>query len=354
MPFSVQCEGCGQSLIIPDQHAGSAVPCPNCGTQVIAEAPLMPPPMGGPVPTPRPSGSPTVSVRTSTAPAPGDAPTIDHVPSTAPPPSRVARGAPPPGAAPPPAVSAPPPAPPAAPPPRTAPPPRRQGDAPVESFEIESHEGLERALQLKRRNPIGIIMTVLVISVAGLVLAGYGIMALMTKNPPVGLQEQIKPNRQALSMMGQRQTGAGYSFVLPKNFVPAAQPSTDNLPRGTVSYGWQADPESEDQGSEFRIWVIPEVMNLKEQFHKLKTLGSRLEYHAVVLDKSSYRRIGDDLLCVVGRVDGSTKQTTRKGVVYLIVDGKRTLMVVGMGVGGNWKELLFMLENSPLTIQRAS
>jgi hypothetical protein len=311
--------------------------------------------MGGPAPTPRQSGTPTVSVRKSSAPAPGEAPTIAHVPPAAPPPSRVAHGTPLAASAPPPAASAPPPAPPAAPPPRTAqPPPRRQGDTPGTGFEIESHEGLERALQLQRKNPIGIILTLAVILIAGLVLAGYGIMALMTKNPPVGVQEPLQVNQLAVNMMGQRQSGAGYSFILPKEFVPATKPSVANLPSGTVSYGWQADPESVDQGSEFRIWVIPEVMNLQEQLDRLKTLGSRLECHAVVMDKSSYRRIGDDMLCVVGRVDGSTPQATRKGVVYLIVDGNRTLMVVGMGVGGNWKELLFMLENAPLTIQRES
>jgi hypothetical protein len=262
---------------------------------------------------------------------------------------------PPAPSAPPPAASAPPPAPPAAPPPGTAPPPpRRHDEASAGGFEIESHEGLERALQLQRKNPIGIILTMAVILIAGLVLGGWGIMTLMTKNPPVGIQKVLKANKLAVNMMGPRQSGAGYSFVLPEKFVPAAKPSVANLPSGTVSYGWQADPESADQGSEFRIWVIPEVMNLQDQLDRLKTLGSRLDYHAVVMDKSSYRRIGDDMLCVVGRVDGSSPQTTRKGVVFLIVDRGRTLMVVGMGVGGNWKELLFMLENAPLTIQRES
>jgi hypothetical protein len=282
--------------------------------------PAMNAPASNPPPAPQPAASPT-----------------------APPPTSAPTSTPPVGGAPPPA-----------PPPKNAPPPRH--DAPAASgagYEVETHEALERAIKMKRSNRGVWILPLVLVLIAALILGGYGITKLTTHNPPlVSVEKSVQPVRSALNDMSP-QTGVGYTFHLPESFVAGEAPATGSLPDGTASYSWQAPKDSEDEGCELRIWVIPKEMNLREQLAGLSNVNSWVAYSADVSDKTLYRRLGDDMLCVYAHVDGSTKQTTRKGVIYLIIDDDRTIMAIGMGVGGNWKQVRYLLNNSIRSIQRA-
>ncbi len=370
MPISVRCDGCGQNFRAPDEKTGLFVPCPACQSQVLVEPPLMPPgfPGGRTQPHPQTPSTGSASVPSQANPVPHASPITPG--SSGPPISKSNSGSgPPPRSAVPPARSgigaasahgAGPAAPPrgssTSPPSGHAPPTR---NAPPHSgaqsdFQVESHEALEKAVQMSRSNPIGWIIFLIVVLIGGLLFGGYALIKLTRVNPPiVAVEKSLPPSDQAIKMLGPRQTGAGYSFLLPEDFVPVAtKPSTSNLPRGTISYAWEADAESDYVGSQLRVWVIPQEMNLREALVDLDTLGNRLDYHAFVSDKSGYRRLSNDMLSVRGLVEGSTSRETRKGSIYLIADRKRTVMVIGVATGIEWQEARFMLDHAPRTIRR--
>ncbi|MFP6695161.1 MAG: hypothetical protein VB875_19200 [Pirellulales bacterium] len=362
MPFSVRCDGCGQSLNVPDDKSGTRLPCPRCGAEVMAEPPLMPPPVpgSGPAATLKTPATPTVSVRSSTPVDAGSgentkfaAPASSMPASTAPPvrSSQVAPGsaAPPPTSAPsPPVGTTPTTAPPPAPPPHhDAPSPRGVG------YELETHESLERAVKLQRTGRGAWIAPLVLVLLTIFILGGYLFKKWTTLNPALpAVEKSVRPAPSALKEMSE-QTGSGYTFYLPRGFVPGSAPSIGKLPDSTVSYCWEAPQDSEDKGCELRIWVIPKELDLKKHMKGLDNVSNWIGYSAHVSDKSSYRRLGGRMLCVNAHVDGSTEQSTRRGVIYLIVDGNRTIMALGMAVGGNWQQLRYWLDSSIKSIRRA-
>jgi len=193
------------------------------------------------------------------------------------------------------------------------------------------------------------IFVVVLIGVVGVVF----VLNMTSVNPPyLSVEEELMPAAKALNMLGDRQSGAGYSFLLPDTFVPADPPSADGLPLGTRSFAWAAAEDSDDRGSELRLWVMPDELDLSDALARMDTTGSRLGYHSDVVNKSSYRRIGSRYVAVRGLLDASTSRSTRKGVLYLLVDGDRTIMVIGMGVGQNTKAVQYMLDHAVRTIRR--
>src|SRR5262249_55225201 len=81
----------------------------------------------------------------------------------------------------------------------------------------------------------------------------------LKKNPhPSEVAEKFEPDPRALAILGPRQSGLGYSFQLPADFVVVTAPPTQGLPPGTQSYAWGAKTDSPAAGAECRLWVIPQ------------------------------------------------------------------------------------------------
>ncbi|MFP6657912.1 MAG: hypothetical protein VB853_06985, partial [Pirellulales bacterium] len=254
----------------------------------------------------------------------------------------------------PPVGTTPTPAPPPAPPPRNASPPRHDASSPGGvGYELETHDSLERAVKLQRTGRGAWIAPLVLVLLTIFILGGYLFEKWTTLNPALpAVEKSVRPAPSALKEMSE-QTGSGYTFYLPRGFVPGIAPSIGKLPDSTVSYCWEAAQDSEDKGCELRIWVIPKELDLKKHMKGLDNVSNWIGYSAYVSDKSSYRRLGGRMLCVNAHVDGSTEQSTRRGVIYLIVDGNRTIMAIGMAVGGNWQQLRYWLDSSIKSIRRA-
>jgi hypothetical protein len=101
-----------------------------------------------------------------------------------------------------------------------------------------------------------------------------------------------------------------------------------------------------------RLWVIPKVLHLEMELQQLNDLGSLVDFPVAVQNKSGYGRLGADMICVRALLENPG--ATRKGVIYLILDGRQTLMIVGLAAGSNVSNLQTLLDNSVRTIQRAS
>ena len=218
---------------------------------------------------------------------------------------------------------------------------------------VETHESLERAVKMSRPSPWGWIIAALCV-VCLLIVIGKLVIDRSRKNPrPEEIVRELEPENAGLAMLGERRTGAGYSFRLPETFVTAPRPSTDQLPAGTKSYAWMAEKGSEQAGSEFRVWVIPVELNIQEALHEMNSAGTRLDYYADITQRSTYRRIGNDIIAVAGRLDGSDSRVSRKGIIYVMYDRahRNTLLVLGMGAGQMYKEVQFMLDHAARTIR---
>ena len=218
---------------------------------------------------------------------------------------------------------------------------------------VETHEALERAVKLRRPSPWGWIIAATCV-VCLLIIIGKVVIDRSRKNlrrSEIVLELESEPN--GLAMLSDRHTGAGYSFRLPKGFVATHRPEIGKLPPGTTSYSWRPAEDSEEAGSEFKIWVMPVELNIHEALREMDSMGARLDYHAAVKQKSTHRRIGEDFIAVVARLEGSDHRVPRNGNLHVIYDCEHgnTLMIVGMGVGRMHREVQFMLDQAALTIR---
>jgi len=324
---------------------GAPIICAYCGNQVIVmeDAPLMPPPLPGAaaVPAARVAAAPPARTAVTAASAPPTRQTAALRP-----PQRTA-GAP--------AAAhgvAPPMSPPTAPPPAmppAAPPPRRQEPEQVEPF-LETYE---RAVKLQKTS---IWPWILAGAMAVAVLIAVVVALLMKQinpNPaPSSIVQQFVANPAAVARLGPRKAGLGYSLQLPADFEETAAPPTEGLPAGTQSIGWAAKEGTEGAGSFCRIWVLPKELNIEQELRGLPGLSGFVEYPANIQNKSSYHRLGN-MLAVRGLVDGSQAGSPRKGVIYLLTDGIRTIIVVAMAAGSDMAELQALLDHAVRTIERS-
>ena len=320
MPLAIRCEKCGQNQSAPDSLVGQPIICSYCGHRmtVSQDAPLMPPPLPGAAAVPMATAAP--ALKANPLPAAALAPAR---PASAQPPSRNTMPAPNPGAGP---RHAPPPAS----PPVASPPPRQRSlgdDEPVlQVYErpIEVHKAAVWPWIVAAVIGIGILIAVVVLVV----------MQQSNRNPPLAsIAEKLEADPKLLSMLGPRQDGLGYSLQLPPDFIPVTAPPSEGLPPKTESFAWEAKAGAEGAGSLCRIWVIPKQLDIERELHDLKNMGGLLEQNVSIKNKSPYFRLGDKYLAVRALLEGGDSTTHRKGVIYLIVDGKRTLMVVCLAAG---------------------
>ena len=350
MPLAVHCDRCGKSQSVPDSLVGEPIICSYCGHKVIvsADAPLMPPPL--------PSSS---SATGSGAEKPLPSPRQSAVSASVPPSNRAPMVRPPqrgtgalpmsrpgdiPNAGPP--IAPPPAAPPPLPPPRT-PPQHHSASA------TPGHTAYESLIKQQRTSfwlwtLAGVIAVVIVI---------IGIAALLlhqtNPNPPLeAIADKLAANPKALGFLGPRQAALGYSLHLPSDFIPAVAPPVEGLPVGTESFSWQAKPGTEATGSLCRIWVIPKPLNIEQELQSLQSLGGLLDYPVTIPTKSTYYRLGATMLVVRGLLEGADATNEQKGVIYLIADGSKTIIVVGIGMGPKAKELQSLLDHAIRTIKR--
>ncbi|MCE9554191.1 MAG: hypothetical protein K8T91_12560 [Planctomycetes bacterium] len=349
MPLAVRCDRCGKSQSVPDSLVGEPIICSYCGNKVIvsADAPLMPPPLPGSAPAAgmspeRPIAPPKPVAPTSAPPS--------HRPPNVPPPKRGAGALPMyrpsgiPNAGPP--IAPPPAAPPPLPPPLT--PPQHQA--------ISTTPGLTPYQRLikQQRTSIWLWTSAGVVTVVILII---GIVALVlhqsNPNPPLeAIPDKLVANPKALAVLGPRQTALGYSLHLLSDFIPAAAPSIEGLPDGTQSFAWQAKPGTESAGSLCRMWVIPKALNIDQELQSLQSMGGLLDYPVTIPTKSTYYRLGTTMLVVRGVLEGKDTTIERKGVIYLIADGSKTIIVAGIAVGPKMKEVQSLLDHAIRTIQR--
>jgi len=348
MSLAVRCDRCGKSQSVPDSLVGEPIICSYCGQQVIvaADAPLMPPPLPGAAPVVgQRAASPLKPVtqvgETPTKPAPVTRPpqrSLGAVPMSRP---GVSPSTGPPTAPPP-----------ATPPPIPLPaPPRR--DPPPGELVLETYE---RAVRLQKTS---IWPWIFAGAMATLILIAVIVALVIQQAHPNPSLESVTndpfvANAAAVSMLGPRQTGLGYSLQLPVDFVPAAEPSIAGMPAGTKSIAWVAKPGTESAGSLCRIWRIPQALNIDRELQNLHGMGGLLDHSATIQNKSTYHRLGETMLAVRGLVDGSDATAVRKGVIYLLADGRHTAIVVGMATGPKVTELQAQLDHAIRTLQPAS
>lgn len=340
MPLSVRCDRCSKSQSVPDSLVGEPIICSYCGRQLIVspDAPLMPPPL--------PGTSAAMSTAAPSQPAPATSTSARPAPTRPLPrgagPMPAARSA---GASP---AALPPTAPPPAPPPLA--PPRRTEvtttDASVATY------GSKARVQSSSLG-LWIIAGGLVVAI----LVGLMVMIIvqqLKKNPhPSEVAGQFEPEPKALAFLGPRQAGLGYSLQLPADFVPAAAPATDGLPAGTQAAAWAAIPESNGAGSEFRMWVIPQNLDIDRELQKLNGLGTMYEHPVAIQNKVPYQRIGKDLVAVRALTEGTDRTNVRRGVIYLIADGRKTIIALGMGAGAKAGQFQALLNTAICTLDRA-
>lgn len=246
--------------------------------------------------------------------------------------------------------------PPIAPPP-AAPPPLPPPLTPPQHQPISTIAGLTpyQRLVKQQRTSIWLWTSAGVITVVILII---GIVALVlhqsNPNPPLeAILDRLAAHPKALAVLGPRQTGLGYSLQLPSDFIPAAAPSIEGLPDGTQSFSWQAKPGTEATGSLCRMWVIPNALNIDKELQSLQSLGALLDYPVTIPTKSTYYRLGNTMLVVRGLLEGRDAAIERKGVIYLVADGTKTIIVAGIAVGPNLNRLQYLLDHGIRTIERA-
>jgi hypothetical protein len=176
----------------------------------------------------------------------------------------------------------------------------------------------------------------------------------LNPNPaPETLAQQFVANPAATSLLGPRKAGLGYTLRLPPDFEETDPPPTDGLPRGTQSIAWAAKSGTASADSFLRVWVIPTELNIDQELRGLPGLSGFVEYPASIENKSSYHRLGK-MVAVRGLVAGSQGGAPRKGVIYLLADANRTIIVVGMAAGEKAAELQALLDHAVRTIERSS
>lgn len=339
MPQNLTCPGCDHAFVVPDHLSGQTLACPKCSVAVISEAPLMPPPMPGAA-----SQSPDAAAPVVFAPSNAPSPTPEPArPSAAPPRSATAQAQPSP-------------APPSITPSHTPPVSHAAASHPAPrsgSAGVAIHESATRAHRLGKSNRgTGWVMGILAL---GLIVAGGFVIfkKVKTVNPPVAsIEERLDPSTEAIQMLGDRQRAVGYSFQLPKGFVPTDAPTTRGLPSGTRSWAWTADEGSPEAGSEFRVWMIPQEYPLAKKLASMKDTGSWLDVKSIVTSRSSYRRIGREFLAVRGLLVDLEGQGRSVGVLYLLSEGDQTVMAIGMGAGRKAKDIQYLLDHAVRTIKR--
>lgn len=234
--------------------------------------------------------------------------------------------------------------------PPTAPPPRTQEVEQVEPF-LETYE---RAVQLQKTSVWPWIFAG--IMAVGILIAVVAAMLVKQLNPnpaPHTLTQQFPANPAAVALLGARKAGLGYSLKLPPDFEEATPPPLEGLPAGTKSIAWAAKAGTEDAGSFLRIWVIPDTLNIDQELRGLPGLGGFVEYPANIQNKSTWQRLGK-MVAVRGLVEGSEGSEPRKGVIYLLADEDRTLIVVGMAAGNKMAEIQFLLDHAVRTLERSA
>lgn len=194
--------------------------------------------------------------------------------------------------------------------------------------------------------------------IIAVVILIIGIVALVihqsNPNPPLeSIADRLVANPKALAILGPRQSGLGYSLHLPSDFIAAAAPSIEGWPAGTQSFAWQAKPDTEAAGSLCRMWVIPKSLNIDQKLQSLHGMRGLLDYPVEIPTKSTYNRLGNTMLVVRGVIEGKDAAIDRTGVIYLVADGSKTVIVVGIGVGPRMKELQSLLDHAIRTIERA-
>lgn len=181
-------------------------------------------------------------------------------------------------------------------------------------------------------------------------------LAMQVANPnpaPSSVANRFVANASAVSMLGPRQTELGYSLQLPSDFAATTAPPTEGMPAGTQSFAWAAKPGTEGAGSLCRMWVIPKTLNIDQELQTLNDLSGLLDYPGSVQNKSTYHRLGDSMLAVRGLIEGSDATSIRKGVIYLIANGRQTIILVGMATGPKVTELQAQLDHGIRTLQWA-
>jgi hypothetical protein len=211
-------------------------------------------------------------------------------------------------------------------------------------------ETYERAVKLQRTS----IWPWILAGVFAVVVLIVLVIMLVTQSPnpdPASISLKLEPQGGTLEALGPAQSALGYSLRLPADFISADDPSTDDMPEGTEAAAWIAKSDSPAVGSLCRIWVIPEAMDIQDQLTNLNALTGRLDFDVAIREKSSHHRLGKSMLCVRALLEGVEKNPQRLGVIYLIADGRRTLMVIGVGAGSKAAEVQRLLDSAIRTIK---
>lgn len=344
MAIEFQCTGCRQWYAVPERAAGRTVTCPQCSesmlvpepTEVLAAAPMIldddeDEDLSESVTEP---DLPHAHFLGSVANVEADAAPPESIiiqTATKPKPARSKRK------------------------PEVAPVPPEKRIAPTEVPKevVFDDEHTTKAMLLSRPALVNYVL-------AGVIVAGLlAITVLVTiqkerlLNPlPMNVSRQISPSPQALAWLGERKSSFLYSFQLPENYQPAsARPSVDGFPKNTIAHAWEAQPGGNDAGSSFAVWVIPKVYDLEEKLEEMNNLQKYVGYPTAIEQRSAHARIGEDMICVQGIVDGSSYELSRKGVIYLISHEDRTIMIIAMAVGPSSRQGQAILNAAAGTIE---
>ena len=377
MSFEMACGSCGQPCRVPDHAVGQCGKCPGCGAAIaipVETPPLMPP---------DPGAKPSLDiVLVNNVPASKVVPASEVVPATAVVPLSTAERS---GPSPAPARNQPAPA-----PARNQPTPAEVHSTPIlaaatprpattrePSTPAQPRHAAPRGQQqsgpIIAQEPVTVTdkvaarggSPVMAWIVAGVVflIGGAAVLivvlySVLHVNPsPSSVKRKFAPDATALSQLGPSVTGAGYSFQLPRGFAPTSPPSAANDLEGTETAAWQAAPNSIHSGSTFKLWVIPTTVDIEQELHRNFDLSSRIGIPAQLTNASGHYRMGNgstDFVTVRGLFNVINRDTLLYGVVYLIADEGKTLVVVGEARGDEAKNMQALLDTAVRTIDRAS
>ncbi|NIP86464.1 MAG: hypothetical protein GTO03_13215 [Planctomycetales bacterium] len=216
-----------------------------------------------------------------------------------------------------------------------------------------SSQIVERAVKKSRANRIAWVLGTFLLAIfviAGMIV--WGIQMGIWKTSPVKVHPRLPAAEIALSKLGERQAAIGYSLRLPAGFAGDVPPSTADLPAGSQSHSWTAAQGSDDEGSFLHLFVIAQQGNILQTLHSRQQLEYPPLFSATIVNKSAYRRIGDDdLVAVRGLLAGQEDQ--RPGIVYFVEDGPQTLMLIGAGSGRRPRDVQYLLDHAVRTLRRA-